>query len=74
MRPEDFPIGSIESRAAARRLAERRGTEASRLADVRVLWDVSAGMNASLDGAVSSINRYTQPNGRIVEIEFAPPN
>jgi hypothetical protein len=70
MRPEDFPLGSIESRAAARRLAAHRGNEANRPPDIKIIWDIPAGVNASSNCATESVSRYTHPDGRMVEIEF----
>jgi hypothetical protein len=71
--PEDFPLGSPESRAAARMLAQRRDSESE--PDVRFIWDIPVGTRASAD--INDVDiptrRYKLPDGRTCEFVFEIP-
>jgi hypothetical protein len=70
--PEDFPLGSPESRAAARLLAQRRDSESE--PDVRFIWDIPVGMAGSLNPyePIPS-RRSTMSDGRTFEMVFEIP-
>jgi len=70
LRPDSFPIGSPESRAAARNLLEAR--DKSGPERIQIVWDIWAGVNASKDSTPSVGPWYEQPDGRLARIIFAP--
>jgi hypothetical protein len=57
-RPEEFPLGSMESRAAARALLERRDR-----VDVRLVTDVPRPY-----GHVGNSYKYQKQDGTVVEV------
>jgi hypothetical protein len=64
--PEDFPLGSPESRAAARTLAQAQESEASPSADrtIRIL--------SHIPGLPARTATFVQPNGKTVTIIIEP--
>jgi hypothetical protein len=59
-RPDEFPLGSPESRAAARAMLERRDR-----VDMRIIVDMPRP-----DGHVAHSYRYQEQDGRVVEVVF----
>lgn len=59
-RPDEFPLGSQESRAAARAMLERRDR-----VDLRIIVDIPRP-----NGDVPRSYRYQEQDGRVVEVVF----